>query len=74
MISSPQALPVLTEFCQALRAPGRPVLAIRGNHEVYSGVAVATLRRLYRRAGVQLLVNEHRVLNPALTVVGTGDS
>src|SRR5262245_9178232 len=64
MFSSRQVLPVLTEFCQALRAPGRRVLAIRGNHEVWSRVPVATLRRLYRRAGVQLLVNEHVVLNP----------
>lgn len=74
MFSSRQALPVLTEFCRALRAPGRHVLAIRGNHEVWSRVAVATLRHLYRHAGVQLLVNEHLVLNPALTIVGTGDS
>jgi uncharacterized protein len=74
MFSSAQALPVLSEFCQALRAPGRPVVAIRGNHEVYSSVAVARLRQLYRRVGVQLLVNEHLMLNPALTLVGTGDS
>jgi predicted MPP superfamily phosphohydrolase len=74
MVSSRQALPVLTEFCRALRASGRPVVAIRGNHEVYSRVSVATLRQLYRRVGVQLLVNEHLVLNPALILVGTGDS
>src|SRR5215475_13771010 len=74
MFSSRQALSVLTEFCHALRALGRHVLAICGNHEVWSRVSVATLRQLYHDAGVQLLVNEHVVLNSALTIVGTGDS
>ena len=34
MISSRKALPLLAEFCRAVTAPGRHVLAIRGNHEV----------------------------------------
>ena len=74
MVSSCQALPLLAEFCQALRAPGRQVLAIRGNHEVRGKVPVPTLRRLYRRTGVQLLLNEHVRLPGGLTVIGTGDS
>lgn len=74
MFSSRQALPVLVEFCQALQAPGRRVLAICGNHEVWSHVTASTLRQRYRDAGVQLLVNEHLVLHSALTIVGTGDS
>jgi len=74
MISARQALPLLAEFCRALTAPGRPVLAIRGNHEVSAQIPVADLRRLYRRAGAWLLVNEHVVLGAGLTVVGTGDS
>ena len=51
MINSRKALPLLAEFCRALTAPGRHVLAIRGNHEVWSKVPVTDLRRLYRRAG-----------------------
>jgi hypothetical protein len=74
MVSSRAALPLLAEFCHALTAPSRHVLAIRGNHEVWSKVPVVDLRELYRRAGAQLLVNEHRVLNTGLTIVGTEDS
>ena len=74
MIDSRKALPILAEFCGALTAPGRHVLAIRGNHEVRSKVPVADLRRLYRRAGARLLVNEHVEVDAALTIVGTEDS
>ena len=74
MIDSRKALPILAEFCGALTAPGRQVLAIRGNHEVHSKVPVADLRRLYRRAGARLLVNEHVGMDAALTIVGTEDS
>ena len=74
MIDSRKALPILAEFCGALTAPGRHVLAIRGNHEVRSKVPVADLRRLYRRAGARLLVNEHVGVDAALTIVGTEDS
>jgi predicted MPP superfamily phosphohydrolase len=74
MISSRKALPLLAEFCRALTAPGRHVLAIRGNQDVWTKVPVADFSRLYRRAGVQLLVNDHVVLDAALTIVGTEDS
>lgn len=47
MINARKAVPLLAKFCGALRAPGRQVLAIRGNHEVSSKVPVADLRRLY---------------------------
>ena len=46
-------------------APGRHVLAIRGNHEVSAQVPVTDLRRLYRQAGARLLVNEHVALDAA---------
>ena len=74
IIDSRKALPLLAEFCGALTAPGRRILAIRGNHEVRSKVPVADLRRLYLRAGARLLVNEHVGVDAALTVVGTEDS
>ena len=74
MIRSRKALPLLAEFCRALTAPGRHVLAIRGNHEVSAQVPVADLRRLYQQAGARLLVNEHIALDAALTIVGTEDS
>src|SRR5713101_1115126 len=74
MLSSRQALPALAAFCHALTAPGRHVLAIRGNHDVWTKVPVPDLRNLYQRAGVRLLVNEHCVLNAGLTIVGTEDS
>src|SRR4029434_8452963 len=41
MLSARQALPILAEFCHALTAPGRHVLAVRGNHEVWSKVSVS---------------------------------
>jgi uncharacterized protein len=74
MISSRKALPLLAEFCRALAAPGRQVLAIRGNHEVRAQIPVADLQRLYRQADARLLVNEHVALDAALTIVGTEDS
>jgi predicted MPP superfamily phosphohydrolase len=74
MLGSRKALPILAEFCHALAAPGRHVLAIRGNHDVWSNVPVADLRELYRRAGTRLLVNEHCRLDTGLTIVGTEDS
>src|SRR5262249_47388425 len=74
MISSRKAVPLLAEFCSALRAPGRQILAIRGNHEVASKLPVADLRHLYRQVGVRLLVNEHVTVDRALTIVGTEDS
>jgi predicted MPP superfamily phosphohydrolase len=74
MLGSRGALPALAEFCHSLRAPGRHVLAIRGNHDVATKVPVADLHQLYRRAGVRLLVNEHCVLDAGLTIVGTEDS
>jgi len=74
MISSHKALPILAEFCHALTAPGRLVLALRGNHEVWTKVPAASLRQLYQRAGARLLVNEHYVLDTSLTIVGTDDS
>src|SRR5262245_22911174 len=74
MISSWRASPILAEFCHALTAPGRHVLAIRGNHEVWARIPEASLRELYRRAGAHLLANEHYRLNASLTIVGTEDS
>ena len=74
MISSRKALPLLADFCRALTAPGRHVLAIRGNHEIYTKVPVADFSRLYRRAGARPLVNEHVALDAALTIVGTENS
>lgn len=74
MLSSWKALPILAEFCHALTAPGRHVLAIRGNHEVWIKVPVASLRELYQRAGARLLVNEYYGLDASLTIVGTEDS
>ena len=74
MLGSRQALPALAAFCHALTAPSRHVLAIRGNHDVWTKVPVPDLRELYRRAGARLLVNEHCVLDAGLTFVGTEDS
>jgi predicted MPP superfamily phosphohydrolase len=74
MLNSRTARPLLAEFCHALTAPGRHVLAIRGNHDVWSRIPVASLKDLYRRAGVHLLVNEHLTVDGALTIVGTEDS
>ncbi len=74
MVSSDQALPLLAEFCQALRAPGRLVFAVCGNHEVQVRIPLSSLRRLYHDTGVQFLLDEHVRLPAGLTVIGTGDS
>jgi predicted MPP superfamily phosphohydrolase len=65
---------VLTEFCRALAAPHRQLFAIRGNHDVWTRIPVAQLSRWYREAGVELLINAHRLLADGLTIVGTEDS
>lgn len=74
MLSSRAALPLLAEFCHALTAPGRQVLAIRGNHEVWAHIPLSDLHALYRRTGARLLVNEYYRLNAGLTIIGTEDS
>ena len=74
VLGSRWALPALAEFCHALTAPGRHVLAVRGNHDVATHVPLSDLHALYRRAGARLLVNEHCVLDAGLAIVGTEDS
>ena len=57
-VEEPARLPVLAELCAALRAPGREVIATRGNWEHWGEVPLDDLRRTYQRSSARLLVNE----------------
>ena len=73
-IESPSAMSVLQDFCRALVASDRDILATLGNWEHWGHVDVDFLRRAYARVGVRLLGNESIVLHRAMTIVATDDS
>jgi predicted MPP superfamily phosphohydrolase len=57
-VEDPAHLPALGDLCAGLRAPGRQVIATRGNWEHWGDVPVDELRATYRRASARLLINE----------------
>jgi predicted MPP superfamily phosphohydrolase len=67
------ALGVLTEFCNALVAKNREVIATVGNWEHWGGVGTDDLRRAYTRAGARLLGNESTRLKSGIAVLSTDD-
>jgi hypothetical protein len=69
---SPRPLPALTAALRELRAPAYATL---GNHDHWSGANA--VRAALERAGVDVLVNEHRVIDhrgARLHLVGVDDS
>jgi predicted MPP superfamily phosphohydrolase len=75
LIERRSALRQLTEFMGEVRAPLATV-GVLGNWEDYSGATDSEIRVAYRKAGAELLVNQHTVV-PAggarLALVGVDD-
>jgi hypothetical protein len=67
-------LPALGELCRRLGAPGRWLVAIRGNWEHWNGVSPDALAATYGEAGVRLLANEHATLAPGVVVAAIDDA
>lgn len=74
MIDRVARLPLLTEFCAELRAPGRTVVATLGNWEHWGRVPLTDLHEAYAAANVQLLRNAATRVDGALGLVATDDS
>ncbi|MDI1442708.1 metallophosphoesterase [Polyangium sp. 6x1] len=72
-VDDPNALGVLSEFCRALAATGREVVATVGNWEHWGEVPRDDLRRAFVRVGAKLLGNESARLASGVTVVATDD-
>ncbi|MDI1479402.1 metallophosphoesterase [Polyangium sp. y55x31] len=73
-VEDPNALGVLSEFCRALAANGREVVATVGNWEHWGEVPMVELRRAYVRVGAKLLGNESARLTSGIAVVATDDA
>jgi predicted MPP superfamily phosphohydrolase len=73
IIDGASGLPILKEFCAALRGDGRTVVATLGNWEHWSGVPLNDLRSNYSDVGAQLLVNESQVLPEGVQLCATDD-
>ncbi|HET9953464.1 MAG TPA: metallophosphoesterase [Polyangiaceae bacterium] len=73
MIDCERHLVDLKHFCDALRKPGRRLVATLGNWEYWGKVPLDLLRRAYEDVGVNLLVNESLVLPEGLSVSATDD-
>jgi uncharacterized protein len=76
MTESATAVPAVAEFAEAARGSLRTV-AVLGNWEYRAGVVGDSARRLYRKAGVDLLINQSRVVEiggASLALVGLDDS
>jgi uncharacterized protein len=74
MVDSSAALPLLTEFCFELARGGRSLIATLGNWEHWSRTPLVDIEAAYELAGAELLVNDSRLVQSALRVVGTDDS
>jgi predicted MPP superfamily phosphohydrolase len=68
------ALPTVAEFCRALAAPGRDVVATVGNWEYWGDVPFDELAALYESVGVRLLHNQSVRLMSGVVVLGLGDA
>ena len=73
IIDSAQRIPLLEEFCSALRGEGRKIVATLGNWEHWGKFPLEDLRTGYSRAGAELLVNEFRRLPDGVQVCATDD-
>lgn len=74
IIESPEGLIALRTFLDALRAPGRRMIATIGNWERWGKVDLAALARTYQDGGAELLTNDRVLLESDLALVTTDDS
>jgi uncharacterized protein len=75
MTESARALGQVSEFAQAARG-SLATVAVLGNWEYRAGIEAERARKVYQQAGVDLLVNQSRVLKvgrSSLAVVGLDD-
>jgi len=73
LVDKQHFLPGLLEFLSSLKAPGRQILATLGNWEHWAGFTAAGLAGEYKRAGVQLMVNEETRAENGLMILATDD-
>lgn len=73
IIDAVRRLPLLEEFCWALRGDGRTIVATLGNWEHWGNIPVSDLHASYARSGAQLLVNNFRILSDGVQVSATDD-
>lgn len=68
------SFPILSEFCRALAARGRSLVATFGNWEHWGEIPPEKLARVYGDAGVTLVANDAVTIESALGIVATDDS
>jgi predicted MPP superfamily phosphohydrolase len=73
IIDAARRLPLLEEFCSALRGEGRTLVATLGNWEHWGEIPSRDLRNAYARGGAQLLVNQFQVLSDGVQLCATDD-
>ncbi|HEU4583294.1 MAG TPA: metallophosphoesterase [Polyangiaceae bacterium] len=73
IVDSTSRLPLLEDFCSALRGEGRTLVATLGNWEHWAGIRASDLRRAYARGGARLLVNESQLLSDGVQLCATDD-
>jgi predicted MPP superfamily phosphohydrolase len=73
IIDAASRLPLLQDFCSALRGGGRTLVATLGNWEHWGGILASDLRSAYARAGARLLVNEFQLLSDGVQLCATDD-
>jgi uncharacterized protein len=73
IIDATRRLPLLEDFCSALRGDGRTLIATLGNWEHWGGILASDLRSAYARGGARLLVNEFQILSDGIQLCATDD-
>ena len=73
IIDATRRLPLLEDFCSALRGEGRTLVATLGNWEHWGGILASELHGAYARGGARLLVNESQVLSEGVQLCATDD-
>lgn len=73
IIDGVHRLRLLEEFCWALRGNARTIVATLGNWEHWGEIPLSDLHASYARSGVQLLVNDFRILADGVQVSATDD-
>jgi len=73
IIDATRRLPLLEDFCSALRGDGRTLVATLGNWEHWGEILSSDLHSAYARGGARLLVNEFQILSDGVQLCATDD-
>jgi predicted MPP superfamily phosphohydrolase len=68
------SFPILGDFCRALSARGRSLVATFGNWEHWGNIPHEKLAEAYGRVGATLIANDAVTIESALGIVATDDS